>query len=153
MTVLRHEIRIDAPVDKVWAVLADLEAVGAYNPLVASVKLVGESRSGVNAVRLCQFKPKGFSEERVTDWKPGELLGIEVVRISFPMAYCRWKTRLAADGDGTRVSQELEYAVKFGLLGALMNGLLMKRKYDAVLASIFRGLKHHVEKGGSGAVQ
>jgi ribosome-associated toxin RatA of RatAB toxin-antitoxin module len=145
MTTLHHEVRINAAPEKVWSVLADLEAVQYYNPLIAQTRYISVSREGVGASRHCDFKPKGFSKERVTDWVPNRLLGMEVVESSFPMAFTRWKTQLTEDGKGTLVTQDLEYEVKFGLLGKLMNVVMMKKKYDGILAEIFTGLKNHVE--------
>ena len=146
MTTLHHEVKINAVPEKVWNVLADLEAVQYYNPLVVKTHYTSENRDGVGASRHCDFKPNGFSKERVTDWIPARLLGMEVVDSSFPMRFTRWKTHLAADDGGTRVTQELEYEMKFGLLGELLNKLMMRKKYDGILAEIFTGLKNYIEK-------
>jgi hypothetical protein len=70
---------------------------------------------------------------------------MEVVDSSFPMRFTRWQTQLAAEHGGTRVTQDLEYEMKFGLLGELLNKLMMKKKYDSILTEIFTGLKNHVE--------
>jgi len=148
MTKLHHEIKIDASPERVWKVLANLEEVQHYNPLVEKTNYISTNKVGVGAARYCDFKPKGFSKERVTDWIPNELLGMQVVESSFPMKYTRWMTHLAADGKGTLVSQDLEYEIKFGLLGKLINGLMMKKKYDSILQSIFVGLKAYVERLG-----
>jgi len=147
MTTLHHEIKINAPVEKVWQVLADLEQVQYYNPLVARTRYISPNREGVGAARHCDFKPKGFSNERVTEWAPNQLLGMEIIESSFPMRYTRWKTYLTKDGFGTRVIQDLEYEVKFGLLGKLLDVLFMRRKYGTVLAGIFNGLKNYLEQG------
>ena len=146
MTQLHHEIKINASPEKVWEALANLETVQHYNPLVAKTKYISTNKEGVNATRYCDFKPKGFSKEKVTEWIPNKLLGMEVVESSFPMKYTHWKTYLKADGSGTLVSQDLEYEVKFGLLGKLMNILMMKSKYTSIVQDIFVGLKQYVEK-------
>jgi len=146
MTTLHHQIKINASPEKVWKVLANLEDVQLYNPLVGKTIYISQNKEGVGAARHCDFKPKGFSKERVTDWMPNKMLGMEVVESSFPMKYTQWKTHLTADGNGTLVSQDLEYEMKFGLFGDLMNSLLMKNKYNAILQSIFDGLKKHIEK-------
>lgn len=70
---------------------------------------------------------------------------MEVVESSFPMAFTRWKTHLAAEGGGTRVTQDLEYGMKFGPFGELLNKLMMKKKYNSILTEIFTGLKNYVE--------
>lgn len=145
MTKLYHEIFINAAPDKVWAVLADLEAVQNYNPLVAKTQITSQSPRGVGAARHCDFTPKGFSKERVTDWEEGRLIGFDTIESSFPMKTLRWKTQIAPKNGGTLVTQNLEYTVKFGIIGGLMNALVMKRKYNQILGGIFVGLKKHVE--------
>ena len=147
MTQLHHEIKINAAPEKVWEALANLETVQHYNPLVASTKYTSANREGVNAARHCDFKPNGFSKEKVTEWIPNKLLGMEVVESSFPMKYTRWKTHLKGDeSGGTLVSQDLEYEVKFGPIGMLLHFLMMKNKYNSILQNIFDGLKKYVVK-------
>ncbi|MBL7809174.1 MAG: SRPBCC family protein [Saprospiraceae bacterium] len=145
MTKLYHEIFINAAPEKVWAVLADLEAVQSYNPLVTKANITSQTPYGIGASRHCEFTPNGFSNERVTDWDEGSLIGLDTVESSFPMKICRWKTQLTPKNGGTLVSQNLEYVVKFGILGDLMNILVMKRKYNQILGNIFVGLKKFVE--------
>jgi hypothetical protein len=43
------------------------------------------------------------------------------------------------------VRQEINYKVKFGPLGALMDALMMRRKLDKGISEIFESLKHYVE--------
>ncbi len=66
MAKLQHEIKINAPIEKVWGILTDLEQVGVYNPMVRSVKYITEKRTGLGAGRECQFEPKGSGKERIT---------------------------------------------------------------------------------------
>lgn len=49
MTTLRHKIRIDAPIEKVWKAVADLLAVQHYNPLAASVRCISEQTEGLSS--------------------------------------------------------------------------------------------------------
>jgi uncharacterized protein YndB with AHSA1/START domain len=58
MTILHHEVKINAAPEKVWNALADLEAVQNCNPLVAQTRYTSENREGVGASRHCDFKPK-----------------------------------------------------------------------------------------------
>jgi carbon monoxide dehydrogenase subunit G len=145
MGKLHHEVSIEAPAGDVWRVLADLEQVQHYNPVVAQARYISSNREGVGAARRCAFKPKGFSVERVIEWRPEELLGLEVVESSWPLRSSRWWTKLSPENGGTQVSQELEYEPKFGPLGKAMDAAMMRRKMDKVIADIFDGLKEFVE--------
>jgi carbon monoxide dehydrogenase subunit G len=147
MGKLHHETTIDAPAERVWQVLADLEQVQHYNPVVAQARYVSSNREGVGAARRCEFDPKGFSVERVIDWRPHEVLGLEVVESSWPLKSSRWWTKLSPQDGGTRVSQDLEYEPKWGVLGKAMDAAMMRRRMDKVIADIFGGLKQFVERG------
>jgi len=147
MTQLNHNIRIAAPLDKVWAVLADLETVQHYNSGVMRAKYISAEREGIGASRHCDLKPKGWVKERVIAWEPGSSVTMELYESQWPVQFMRWRTALSQDGTGTRVSQQMEYQVKFGLLGALLDKLVMRRKLDQTLTEVFADLKQFVETG------
>ncbi len=145
MTTLCHRIRIDAPIDAVWKAVADLVAVKHYNPMVVSAQFVSDKREGVGAARRCELKPKGWVEERVWEWSPPHAIGLEVAASEWPFVFMKWKTELQNDGRATVVSQEMNYKMKFGPIGALMDALMMRRKLDKGIGEIFENLKRYVE--------
>src|SRR5262245_65683518 len=93
MTTIRHEIQAACPPERIWALLADLEAVERYNPGVKRAAIEGSQRSGVGARRSCELVPKGRVIERVTDWDDGRAVGLEVVESGWPIHVMRWITR------------------------------------------------------------
>jgi len=145
MTTLRHDIRANCAPGRIWALLADLEAVHRYSPSVRSARIEGERRSGVGAMRSCELVPNGRVVERVTLWEDGRAVGLEVAESDWPIHFMRWVTRIEPDGEGTRITQELEYAVKFGPVGWLLDRMMMKRKLTATLDSVFASLVQHAE--------
>ncbi len=147
MTTLRHEVFAACPPQRVWAVLADLEAVQRYNPGVRTAAIEGAQRTGVGARRSCELLPRGRVVERVTHWEDGSALGLEVAESDWPIHFMSWVTRLEADPRGTRITQSLEYRVKFGPLGWLLDHLVMKRKLTASLDEVFASLVRHAEAG------
>ena len=147
MSLLQHEVRIAASVERVWAALADLEAVQEYNPTVKDARYTSTHREGVGVSRRCDLIPKGWVTERVTAWEPKAALALELCEHQWPVEFMRWRTELTSDGNGTRVQQRLEYQVKFGLLGALLDRLVMRRKLDLAIGAVFDGLKRYVETG------
>ena len=54
---------------------------------------------------------------------------------------------LRAENGGTRVDQTQEYTLKYGPLGAALDALVVRRKWDAGVKSFFAGLKEYVEAG------
>lgn len=147
MTTIRHEIQADCPPERVWALLSDLEAVDRYNPGVRGASIQGTQRTGVGAKRACELMPKGRVVERVTHWEEPRLLGLEVAESDWPIHYMRWVTRIEASGRSTRITQDLEYKVKFGPLGWLLDTLVMRHKLTSTLDVVFAELKKHAERG------
>lgn len=144
MTTLHHEIEAACPPASVWAVLADLEAVQHYNPTVRTAAIRGSRRTGVGAERVCEL-PKGRVVERVTHWEDGRAVGLEVAESDWPIRFMRWVTRIEPVGSGSRISQTLEYAVKFGPLGWLLDALVMRRKLSRTLDDVFVRLARRAE--------
>ena len=89
--------------------------------------------------------PKGRVVERVTHWQDGRELGLEVAESDWPIHFMRWVTRIEPSGQATRITQELEYQVKFGPLGWLLDNLVMKRKLTGTLDTVFAELVKHAE--------
>jgi uncharacterized protein YndB with AHSA1/START domain len=53
MTTLHHDVIANCPPERVWALLADLEAVQQYNPTVRAASIEGPRRTGIGAIRSC----------------------------------------------------------------------------------------------------
>ncbi|HWL85266.1 MAG TPA: hypothetical protein VNO21_05665 [Polyangiaceae bacterium] len=83
--------------------------------------------------------------ERVTHWEDGRALGLEVAESDWPIHYMRWVTKLEPRGSATRITQELEYRVKFGSIGWLLDRLAMERKLRTTLDGVFASLVKHAE--------
>ena len=147
MATIRHEIHAACPPERVWALLADLEAVQQYNPGVRRAAIDGPQRTGVGARRSCDLLPRGRVVERVTHWEDGRALGLEVAASDWPIHFMHWVTRIEAQGGGTRITQTLEYEVKFGPLGWILDRVVMKRKLVATLDAVFASLVRCAEGG------
>jgi hypothetical protein len=145
MTIIRHDLRAQCAPERLWAILADLEAVARYNPGVKAASVRGSQRTGVGATRTCDLKPKGRVAERVTVWDDGSALGLEVAESDWPIHFMRWVTRVEPFEGGSRVTQELEYRVKFGPLGWLLDRVVMERKLRSTLDEVLASLIRHAE--------
>ena len=145
MTVIRHDVEAKCSPDRVWALLSDLEAVQRYNPGVRAASIEGDRRTGVGAARVCELVPRGRVVERVTVWEDERAIGLEVAQSDWPIHFMRWTTRLEPRTGATRITQELEYRVKFGPVGWLLDRLVMERQLRATLDGIFASLVKHAE--------
>jgi hypothetical protein len=146
MTIIRHDLEASCSPARVWALLADLEAVQRYNPGVRAAKIVSDQRTGVGAVRACELEPSGRVLERVTHWEEGRALGLEVAESDWPIHFMRWVTKLEPRGAGTSLTQDLEYRVKFGPLGWLLDRIAMERRLRASLDGILASSVEHAER-------
>jgi ligand-binding SRPBCC domain-containing protein len=147
MTVLENSIRIDAPPEKVWSVLASLDALDQYDPGVTKVEVVTPTREGPGAARRCDLAPGGWFKEKVADWKPNESLSFELFECTLPVRRLKHSYTLTPDGSGTMVHQRMEYELKFGPVGKLMDAIMVRKKWNEGIKGFFDALKHYVETG------
>jgi ligand-binding SRPBCC domain-containing protein len=145
MTVLENSIHVEAPPERVWKVLASLDLLDRYDPGVAKSEIVTPSREGPGSARRCDLKPGGWFKERVADWKPNESLSFELFECTLPVRKLKHSYTLTPDGSGTTVRQRMEYELKFGLFGKLMDATVVRRKWDDGIKGFFAGLKRYVE--------
>ncbi len=148
MTQISKQIRIDAPKDKVWEILADFGGVSNWAPTVVSAYSTTEANGGVGAERHCEVKRFGSIEERIPEWDEGRSYSYDVVDgVPAPMKYIRNTVSVCLDGDGTLVRFALEFEMKFGPVGALLERLAIRPLMRKTLTESLAGLKHHVETG------
>jgi ligand-binding SRPBCC domain-containing protein len=145
MTVLENSTHVDAGPEAVWDILARLDALHEYDPGVKLSKIVSRNAQGRGAVRRCELTPGGWFEERVTDWQPAEALAFELTQCSLPVRSLSYRYRLVPEGAGTRVSQRMEYRLKFGPVGRILDALIVRRRWDTGIKAFFTGLKSRAE--------
>ena len=103
----------------------------------------------LGSARRCDLTPGGWFKEKVAEWKPHEALSLELFDCTLPVRRLQYRYTLTREGDGTPVRQRMEYELKFGLLGKLMDAMMVRKKWDAGFKGFFAGLKHYVENGES----
>lgn len=145
MTVLRNAIHIQAPPEQVWSALARLDGLHEYDPGVSKSVLRTEKRSGVGADRHCDIAAGGWFRERVTLWEPERQLELTLYECTLPVRSLRHRYTLTPEGGGTRVDQTQEYTLRYGPLGAALDALVVRRRWDAGVKAFFAGLKRYVE--------
>lgn len=149
MTRIYHNIRINAPKEKVWSILADLGAIQNFNPGVKKSYYVSEEKQGPGASRVCELIPLGSIKETATAWQEGESFALDIRPLSPipPLKQAVGRFTLKADGQHTIITLAMEYNLKFGPLGVLLNALAFKSQFRRGLSDLLLGLKHHAETG------
>jgi Polyketide cyclase / dehydrase and lipid transport len=146
MTVIKHEFSANCRPEAVWMVLSDLVAVADYNPTVRTARIIGDQTRGKGAVRQCELVPKGEVVERVTVYDEGKALGLEVIQSDWPITSMQWVTRIEPKEHASRVSQELEYHMKYGAVGWLLNALVMRRAVTKNVGAALQAMIAKAEK-------
>jgi ribosome-associated toxin RatA of RatAB toxin-antitoxin module len=147
MTTLHNEIIIDAPIEKIWAALSDIEKLERYDPLVKTSHAISQSKHGIGAARKVEMKDgKNWFEEKCTNWNPNESLTYELTACSFPVHRLKHSYRFEKVGKQIKVRQLMEYEIKYGLLGALLDKMMIRKQTDSGIKKFFAGLKTYSEK-------
>ena len=147
MTRIQTEITIDASPEEVWAVISDMGAIQVYHPGVRKSYYSTEQREGVGATRICEFGGGRSMEERAVGWHENERLTVVFGKSKKmpPFRKAFGHTSLEKVGDKTRVILELEYRLKFGFLGSIMDRFVIRPQARKAIPKVLAGLKQHLE--------
>ncbi len=148
-TQITKQIRINAPIEQVWDVVRDFGNINAFNPNLTNSYSTSENNEGLGATRHCDLLPMGSIEERVIDWQDGVGYTIEIFdgEKQPPYKNAQGTFHLRGDGNQTIVTFSLQYEMKLGPIGALMNRVMLRSQFDKAALNIAQGLKHYIEVG------
>lgn len=150
MSTITDSIRINAPKDKVWEILADFGGVINYNPGLSNSYSTSENNEGVGATRHCDLLPMGSIEERIVEWNEGSDYLVDIYQFNGatpPIKEAFGRLSIEADGDQTIANMSLSYEMKMGFIGNAMKGLVLDGQYQKAVTGILQGLKFHTETG------
>lgn len=147
MTTLHNEITIDAPIWTIWNTLSTIDQLDQYDPTVKKSTALTTNTSGVGAKRkVDMLDGKNWFEEKVTECKPNEALAFELTACSFPIHRLTHSYSFEPVGQQIKVKQVMQYQMKFGLLGKIMDALMVRKQSDQGIKKFMSGLKSFTEK-------
>jgi len=147
MGKINNEITITVSLDKIWNILTDLAVLDKYDPTVKKSTLISIEKTGPGAKRkVDMLDGKNWFEEKITEFEPNKYLTYQLTDCSFPIKGLKHSYTFEQNGGQTKVKQVMEYTVKFGLLGKLMDALMIRKQSDAGIKKFFTGLKNYAEK-------
>lgn len=147
MTQLTNHVSITATQDRVWAALTDVGALDRYDPTVKRSELKSKQSTGVGARRrVTMADGKHWFEETLTACQQPSSLTYELQACNFPIRALRHDYRLQVNDGQTTVTQTMDYAVKYGLLGLLVDRLMLRRQFDEGVKKFMSGLKDYAER-------
>lgn len=147
VTIITSEIEIDKPKEKVWGVLSIIGEIDKFHPLVKKSCATTGIISGLGARRHCELLPMGQMEEEVVELIEGKTIVMEVVggKMLPPYRFMKGRIDLMEINNRTRVTFSFSYQLKYGVLGWLINVLLIKPQFKKAPSKYVKGLKNYVE--------
>tara|TARA_B110000211_G_C14088057_1_gene557578 strand:+ start:532 stop:1032 length:501 start_codon:yes stop_codon:yes gene_type:complete len=150
MTTFTKEITIETSKTKVWAILSDLGGVYKFHPGVVHSYYSTDSKNGVGAARICELAPMGKIEETAVDWVEGEqyTLKLDPLEKAPPLKDAKGIVKLTeVSPNQTKVTVDLSYGVKLGIIGKMLNSLVLKDQLNKGIEGLLKGLKVYAEQG------
>ena len=148
MSNLQQNHIINAPLPQVWNVIKDFGGVHKFHPKVESSPLLSDNNEGLGAARVCHFYDGTSVKEEVKAYRDGEMLRVELSEFSLPLNRAFAEISVRERGPNkTEVTFAMDYDVKFGPLGAVMNSMMLRPMMTKMFAQILEGLDHHVITG------
>ncbi len=139
MPQVRDEVRVDAPVDRVWAVAIDANRISEWQTNVVEVRDVGGSLEQVGtrytAVNRLAGRPIE-GEWEVTRVEPNRLLELTGTAPGGGRALNR--ITFAPTDNATDVAVDLDYELPGGFVGQFANRLFIER-------ALQRDIRHSLE--------
>ena len=147
VTTLKGEAVINATKDRVWQELKEIGAIQNFHPLIQKSYVTTEAESGLGAKRTCELLPMGQMLEEVVEWNEGNSFTMEVIggKMLPPYRFMTGQIELTESGGCTNVRFTFLYQLKFGVLGRLMNVLMIKPQFKKAPPKYVEGLKNYVE--------
>ncbi|MEO0353704.1 MAG: SRPBCC family protein [Cyanobacteria bacterium P01_A01_bin.3] len=121
--------KLDHQAARVWPFIADFANIYRIHPILkASYLNAGSHEKGTGAERTCEM-PGGMSlVERVINWQEGQQYTVEITKTNMPIekAHATIGVRSIRTGK-SEVFFQMDYIVRFGWLGKIMDALMMLR--------------------------
>jgi len=146
MRKLEEIIEIKASTQAVWEVMADFGSAAIWAPDMLRSSLKGEKKTGVGTYRVLRHAWGFRIEEIVTQWSDGAGYSFELVKAPFPMRDVHETWVLKPDNGHALLTITVSYDMHLGLLGALLDAVLVRFVVAREMRLGIRGLKQHVEK-------
>ncbi|KJD31196.1 hypothetical protein PW52_16775 [Tamlana sedimentorum] len=147
VTIITSEVEINASREKVWKVLSLIGEIEKFHPLVKKSEAISHIKSGLGAKRHCELLPMGQMEEEVVEWREGKSFVLEVVggKMLPPYRFMKGRIDLVELDEKTKVTFLFSYQLKYGILGRMMNALVIRPQFKKAPPKYVNGLKEYVE--------
>ena len=103
-----------------------------YDPTVQKSTVTSAIAGGIGATRKVDMKDgKHWFHEKLAECGPNETLTYQLTDCNFPIDKLQHSYQFERLGNHTKVSQVMEYKVKWGLLGRIIDYRMLRKQTDA----------------------
>ncbi len=139
-------VSINAPVNEVFQSLLRIDEVDQWVDEVIESKYVSGLKETTGATRQCHLKDGNVVKEQITGIEKNKLISMEMVEHKLPVKYFKWDIITEeVDTDQTSITQQTAYLMKLGLIGKLMDLLMVRKSLEKTLKKAYGNLKTKLE--------
>jgi len=148
MSQLSNTTTVRAPISRVWKTIADVGTIAEWHPGVERSPVLSAQLTGLGAARRVELYDGTSAVEEVTSLDEGRSLTVTMSEFEMPLSRGAATFEVEADGDDrTLVTMTMDYEMKYGPFGWLMNVVVLRPVMGKLLASVLSGLDHHLVTG------
>jgi len=139
---------VNSPIARVWEAIADVGTIADWHPGVERSPVLTDNRTGLGAARRVELYDGSSSVEKVSELIEGRQVTVLLSEHTMPMNYAAATFEVEADGDNrTRVTFSMDYTMKYGPAGWLINALVLRGVLNKLFPDVLDGLNHHLQTG------
>lgn len=140
---------VDVPVDRAWEILSDYSNVNRIHPIVETVDQKSVEDRGIGAVRQCNMYDGNFALERIVAWdEVNRKYKVELIDTSLPVKSILASLSVQDAGfNKSKLTVEMNIKAKYGLLGKIMERLVMKRQLGGTIGDLLGGVEVYDKTG------
>lgn len=136
-----------------WSRLRDFTLAQYYVPGVTGLEITTAQREGAGASRRVFCKGRKPIDETVTRWEDGRGFTVRLHhgdKPNAPFKHAEFTYWLDDTAEGrARIRTTMSYEPSFGILGRVLDRLLLRRAVSSTVQAIVGGLKQFYETGTS----
>jgi len=148
MSIVNKTVVVNGSLDAVWEQVNKVGNVENWHPMVKQAPVLTANDCGIGATRRCEFHDGTSVVEKVTASKEREMVELELSDFSMPLSRAIGTIRLKELGpERIEVSLTMDYDVKYGPIGWLMDAAMMKPMMGRMLGQVLSGLDQFIVTG------
>ncbi len=146
MRTLYEKVETTAPRSHAWEVLKDFGGVAKWAPGMRSSRLEGPQSSGVGTHRVMRHAWGFRIHETITEWNEGTGYSFVLTRAPFPMHEVTEVWVLEPENNHAVITTAVSYRMKLGIIGALLDAVLVRFLVAREMRAGLIGFKNYVEQ-------